>query len=1250
MKIRSLSGLALLAPICCGQGVITTVAGTDFIFPDDGKPAIEARLAGPRVMALDSRGAVYFVAGDLNQVMRIDPDGTIRVVAGNGLRRFAGDGGSARAASLAFPTAVALDRQGNIFITDTSNQRIRKVDAAGIITTVAGGGTRPVGSDGLGTAMQLSAPFDLKFDSTGNLLFIERHPARLRRMTSGGMITTIAGDGTLGFGGDNGPATQAKFHALEGMTLDAADNIYLADTNNGRIRRVSPNGIVTTVAGGGNSTADGVRATEALLRQPSGVATGAQGNLYVADSYGHTVRRVDQGGIISTIAGTGVAGFSGDGGPARSARLSRPIAVAVDPFGIPLISDLENGRIRSVETNGVIRTIAGAGPFVGDGGSAQDARFSFIRGLALDTAGNLYIADDVANRVRRVTAGGLISTFAGTGRADSLVENVPSTTAPISGPASVAVDSQSNVYIADSNNFAIRKVTPAGVITNLVVHNPANGVPVIAPQDVAVDRQGNVYYTCEGAPQIYRVTPSGAATLFAGTGVRAHGGDGGPARSASFGHIRGLAIDAAGNVYFADSENHRVRRIDTAGIITTIAGNGDPGDSGDGGLATSARLVNPLGLAVTADGSLFVSSANRIRRISPNGVITAYAGTGSGGFSGDGGLAANATFNSAFSLVAAPNGDLYAGDVSNNRVRLILAAPGPSIILSQRGLSFRSVAGATTPPQSFTIVNGGQGVAGWSATASTTSGGNWLSATPATGSTEAGKPGSPVQVSVNASGLAAGDYYGQITVRSPAAANSPQTVTVVLTVGQATAGVDVQPSGLLFTATAAGTNPAAQTITVSTRGATVAVQSTASFGESRAFFTATPSSGNSTPALPLTITVQPSPAGLGPGIYTGTLTIAAADQPVKLVQVLFVVRAATPPAAAGRRTADGCTPARLLPLFTSLGGGFGVPAGYPSPIELRVVDDCGDPMTGGSVDVSFSNGDRALSLTSLRDGRWSGTWQSRSAESVPVTVTGRARSGELQGAAEVRGSLALSGNPPPAVASGGVLNAASYQLGASLAPGSLVSIFGLRLADSTESASALPLPSQLGSTRVVLAGRPLPLVFASPNQVNALVPYDLSVNALHQLVVRRGSALSIPEPVNILSTQSGVFTKNLTGQGEGIVVVAYGDGTQALAGKDNPVKAGDVLVLYCTGLGDVEPRAIAGSPIPVTPLSRVVEPVKVTIGGVPAPVAFAGLTPGFTGLYQINLVVPGGIPPGEQAPLVLSQGDRASPPVMIVVQ
>ena len=345
---------------------------------------------------------------------------------------FAGDGGPASQAQLNFPTGVAVDGAGNLYIADTNNDRIRKVDSAGTITTIAGTGERRFGGDG-GPAIQaqLDAPSGVVVDGAGNLYIADRANHRIRKVDSTGTITTIAGTGERGFGGDGGPATQARLNNPYGVAVDGAGNLYIADLANHRIRKVDSTGTITTFAGTGERGfgGDGGPASQAQLNFPTGVAVDEAGNLYIADWSNARIRKVDGTGTITTIAGTGELGFGGDGGPAIQAQLGDPTGVAVDGAGNLYIADQYNNRIRRVDSTGTLTTIAGTGErgFSGDSGPATQAQLDDPTGVAVDGAGTLYIADASNHRIRLLTptATGSSLDFAhfanGTGITSSLV-------------------------------------------------------------------------------------------------------------------------------------------------------------------------------------------------------------------------------------------------------------------------------------------------------------------------------------------------------------------------------------------------------------------------------------------------------------------------------------------------------------------------------------------------------------------------------------------------------------------------------------------------------------------------------------------------------------------------------------------------------------------------------------------------------------------------------------------------------------
>jgi hypothetical protein len=340
--------------------------------------------------------------------------GTITTVAGTGQPGFSGDGGPATQARLNGPAGIAVDAAGALFIGDNFNSRVRKVSPAGMISTVA----------------RLSFPQLIALDQAGNLFIKERGANRVRRLSPAGLLTTVAGSGTAGFSGDGGPATEARILGPGGFAVDAAGNLYFADHNNHRIRKVSPDGIITTVAGSGPtgrgngaSTGDGGFATEARLNGPLGLALDRSGNLFVSEAGevsgghvggGYRVRKVSAAGIISTVAGSDAPGFSGDGGPATQARLNTPVGVAVDTAGNLFIADSDNHRIRKVDPNGMISTVVGNGKvrYAGEGVLATATGLEWPVGLAVDAVGNLLIADALSNRVLKVfgvAAPGLIA-------------------------------------------------------------------------------------------------------------------------------------------------------------------------------------------------------------------------------------------------------------------------------------------------------------------------------------------------------------------------------------------------------------------------------------------------------------------------------------------------------------------------------------------------------------------------------------------------------------------------------------------------------------------------------------------------------------------------------------------------------------------------------------------------------------------------------------------------------------------------
>ncbi|MHB8261981.1 MAG: NHL domain-containing protein [Bacteroidia bacterium] len=333
----------------------------------------------------------------------------ITTFAGDSTQGYSGDGGTATAAELFAPYGVALDAVGNLYIADNGNNRIRMVNTLGIISTVAGNGIGGYSGDGAAaTTAELNQPQGVALDAAGNVYIADTQNRRVRKVNTAGVISTYAGNGTNAYAGDGGPATAAELEYPVGVACDATGNLYIADYYNNRIRKVNTAGIISTIAGNGTAgfSGDGGQATASVIHEPAGIVFDTAGNLYIADVGNAIIRKVSTSGIMSTVAGNVGFGFSGDGGPATAAELADPSGVALDAAGNLYIADYYNNRIRKVNTAGIISTYAGTTVppvYSGDGGPATAAGLSAM-GVALDTAGNLYIADS-GSRIRKVSAG-----------------------------------------------------------------------------------------------------------------------------------------------------------------------------------------------------------------------------------------------------------------------------------------------------------------------------------------------------------------------------------------------------------------------------------------------------------------------------------------------------------------------------------------------------------------------------------------------------------------------------------------------------------------------------------------------------------------------------------------------------------------------------------------------------------------------------------------------------------------------------
>ena len=602
-------------------------------------------------------------------------------------------------------------------------------------------------------------------------------------------------------------------------------------------------------------------------------------------------------------------------------------------------------------------------------------------------------------------------------------------------------------------------------------------------------------------------------------------------------------------------------------------------------------------------------------------------------------------------------------------VTFLVTRAVPILRPTQTGFLFEGTEGAlSVPAQTIQMLNTGQGTMNWTVRAEASDGGNWLSVTPTSGTSQGGvSVGAPTTtIQVDPSGLKAGTHVGLLTFEAPGAPNSPLSGIVLVNMfppSSEALGV-VQPSGLIFLGVAGSASPSAQQISLtSTGGKQLLYEAAASTADGGNWLTVTPGSGSLSRASDVVLlSVQANAAGLPAGIHSGTVSVALSTGRRLDASVALVLAAAgtalnsgttpTTADAGGDGTAQECQPTGVAIIETLLSGNFALSVGVPRAMLAQVVDNCGQPVTNATVVTSFSTGDATLVLKNLGDGRYLDTWvPSKEANSVIVTM--RARVPELPEARiQFTGKVQQAGGP--LVFPNGAVNGASFARGMPLAPGSIFSIFGKNLPRPAIVATIVPLPVDLNNVRVTLGGKDVPLFFVGASgpefeQVNAQVPFDLAPGTTPSLVVTVNGRPAPPEQVTLAAVQPGIFD---VGGGQGAVLIANTNIFVAPVGSipgrpARPAAGGEFISIFCTGLGATNPTVRAGQPGGGQPVTT---PVTATLGGLSAPVTFAGLAPGFVGLYQVNVKVPEGVAAGDAVSLVITQAEVSSNTVTIAVE
>ncbi len=621
------------------SGIMSTFAGNGaFGERGDGGSATLAGLIAPAGVAADRKGNVYVSDIATHVVRKISSSGIITHFAGGNTSGFSGDGGPASIAKLNWPLGLVVDRFGNVFIADLLNNRIRKVDTNGIITTVVGRGAIDSNGDGgAATLAGLNRPSSICFDRGNNMYIADQSNNRIRKVNTLGIISTFAGGGTSTTWATDTLATSATIFQPNFLAIDGRDRLFFTDGTGLDVRYIDSAGYLRRYVGGGSRTPGygDENPDSIMLYRAKGIAFDNLGNFAIATYEDHRLYKVSPAHILNNLAGNKYNSVSGNGGNALNAQLYRPTAVAVGPDNNVYVTDNENFIVRKIDNSNTITTFAGTGFgfSAGDGGPATLALLRYPFGITVDQSNNVYVGE--VSLIRKINSAGIISTFAGAGT--NIRNHVPAITTRIYSPYNMSTDNFGNILVANTYQNTAIYIDRDSVTNNLSGYLGGHsfcgdgGIDTMAclnnPYGVCRDMHGTFYIADCYNNRIRKIDTSGIITTFAGGNSAGYSGDGGPASSALLNSPRDVKVAPDGEtVFFIDGYNYVIRSITHDGVINTVVGNGTSGYSGDGGPAIAAQLSNPSSIAFKNNGDLFIADGmnNRIRVVN-TGIVNAVS-------------------------------------------------------------------------------------------------------------------------------------------------------------------------------------------------------------------------------------------------------------------------------------------------------------------------------------------------------------------------------------------------------------------------------------------------------------------------------------------------------------------------------------------------------------------------------------------------------------------------------------------------